>query len=239
MCQSWKLRTWAGAASWNPRVRWAAFTGVADVRHLFHESLISFFTPLLSGVRDWFPSLRAGEGELIIENKWSVLLPPHQPLTTAAAGQWSVDGSGGIKTDSWSATGSNSPQCSKDSHFQAFNNDLRCLQIAYIPYLSTFFGKLYKRKNMWPSKGHHVNSRYFEACDITSSRDGITRWEQEWYLCPHSWGDRLQLQIHQLMLQLFPHKLANNIDCLVEVKWPDGFYKQRNADYSNSRWSHH
>lgn len=81
-----------------------------------------FFTPFLSGVRDWFASLRAGEGELIIENKWSVLLlpptPTPQPLTTAAAGQWSVDGSGGIKTGSYRATGSNSPQYSKDFQFQ-------------------------------------------------------------------------------------------------------------------------
>lgn len=74
ICQSGRLR--AQAASWSQRWRWAAFTGVADERPLFHESLISFFTPLLSGVRDWFASLGAGEGDLIIENKWSVLLPP-------------------------------------------------------------------------------------------------------------------------------------------------------------------
>lgn len=26
-------------------------------------------------------------------------------------------------------------------------------------------------------------------------------------------------------------KLANNTDCLLEAKWPDGFYKQRKTDH--------
>lgn len=77
MCQSWKLRSWVGAARWNQRWCWAAFPGIADERRLFHDSLISFFffTPSLLAARDWFASLRVGEGELIIEIKWSMRYP--------------------------------------------------------------------------------------------------------------------------------------------------------------------
>lgn len=153
--------------------------------------------------------------------------PTPPSLTTAAAEQWSVADSVG-KRDSCSEKGrqkgnvggrntiyntqtlnmsflkitllfySNSPQCSNDSLFLPLNNDLRCLQICYILYFSTFLGNCITRNK--PLKTHgatmwHHSCKWYRASIRKCCTDTFIIVE-EWFLSLNSWGDRLKLQIN-------------------------------------------
>lgn len=53
------------------------------------------------------------------------------------------------------------------------------------------------------------------------------------FLCWDSWAHMLNVAITDMMT----HKLADNIDGLLETKRPAGFSKQRSIDDLKSRWS--
>lgn len=58
------------------------------------------------------------------------------------------------------------------------------------------------------------------------------------YLTLDSWAQTAapDQSVNVAIIYMTTHKLANNIDCLLEAEWPDGFSKHRNTDHINSRW---